>query len=257
MLPYNLIERGRNMSSKKFLVGVDGSYQSLAALKEAVQMAKGTGASLVAVYVEEEAPLLLLEKEAEHLAEERWYPDHFDPLAVAVEYGKANGVEVKPVKIRGFIAGAILKVASDEQVDMIFLGESGRTGLQRLALGSVAEGVARHAKVPVVIVKKEVIEIGDVLDVASKAPKLELETQVPEETPAVFRPSVFYRRMFISFMLMLIFLVYYLTTTVINSPVFTNIASTPFLGMPLGLFLAFLIYPIAWIISWIYIRAWR
>jgi len=245
------------MSAKKYLVGVDGSYPSLAALKEAVQMAKTTGASLVAVYVEEEAPLLLLEKEAEHVSEEQWYPDHFDPLAVAVEYGKTNGVEVKPVKIKGFIAGAILKVASDERVDMIFLGESGRTGLQRLALGSVAEGVARHAKIPVVIVKKEAIDIDDVLEIARKAPKIEIETLVPEETPAIFRPSVFYRRMLISFTLMLIFLVYYLTTTVINSPVFTEIASTPFLGMPLGLFLAFMIYPFAWLISWIYIRSWR
>ncbi len=242
---------------KTFLVAVDGSYPSLAALKEAVIMAKALNAKMVAVYVEEEAPLLLLEKEAEKVADEEWYPDHFDPLAVAVEYGKENGIEVKPVRIKGFIAGSILKAAIDHQADMIFLGEAGRKGLQRLALGSVAEGVVRHAKVPVVVVKKESLEIEDVLKVAKKAPKIELETEVPEKTPAVFRPSTFYRRLFISVTLMLIFLVFYLLTTVINSPVFTDVASQKVGIFPLGLLMAFLIYPLAWLISWIYIRAWR
>lgn len=245
--------------STTFLVAVDGSYPSLAALKEAVTMAKPVDARVVAVYVEEETPLLLLEKEAEIVADEKIHPDHFDPLAVAVEYGEKSGVKVEPIKIHGYISGSILKIAEDENAEMIFVGESGRGGIQRLALGSVAEGVARHSNVPVVIVKRKSLDIGDVMEIVRKAPKIDLEAQKPEshEIPSVFRPSLFYRRMLISFTFMGVFLVYYLLTTAINSPAFSDIASIEVANMPLGLFLAFIIYPFAWILSWIFVRTWR
>lgn len=47
----------------------------------------------------------------------------------------------------------ILEVARQEQVELIILGTRGRTGLARLIFGSVAEGVARQAPCPVVILR--------------------------------------------------------------------------------------------------------
>lgn len=47
----------------------------------------------------------------------------------------------------------IVQMASDIGVDLIIVGTSGRTGLARFALGSVAEQVVRHAGCPVLVVR--------------------------------------------------------------------------------------------------------
>lgn len=46
----------------------------------------------------------------------------------------------------------ILKVATEWQADFIIIGTHGRTGLSHLLLGSVAEHVVRHSKIPVMII---------------------------------------------------------------------------------------------------------
>lgn len=48
----------------------------------------------------------------------------------------------------------ILKVAAEENVDLILLGNSGRKGLNRVISGSVAREVQKHTKVPVLVAKR-------------------------------------------------------------------------------------------------------
>jgi nucleotide-binding universal stress UspA family protein len=50
-------------------------------------------------------------------------------------------------------APIILQVAQESQCDLIVMGSHGRTGLNRLLMGSVAEQVARKAPCPVLSVK--------------------------------------------------------------------------------------------------------
>jgi nucleotide-binding universal stress UspA family protein len=40
-------------------------------------------------------------------------------------------------------------------MDIIVMGTLGRTGIDRLLLGSVAGNVVRHSKVPVIVVRKK------------------------------------------------------------------------------------------------------
>ena len=47
----------------------------------------------------------------------------------------------------------ITQVASDMRADLVVVGTAGKTGLARLALGSVAEKVVRHAGCPVLVVR--------------------------------------------------------------------------------------------------------
>jgi nucleotide-binding universal stress UspA family protein len=49
----------------------------------------------------------------------------------------------------------VLQVAMDIQADVIVIGASGRHGYKRLALGSVADRVARSASCPVVVVREK------------------------------------------------------------------------------------------------------
>ena len=69
--------------------------------------------------------------------------------------GRAAGIEVEPVILEGHPADKILEFSEQESVDLIVMGTLGRTGLDRFLLGSVAEKVIRHSKIPVMVVKGE------------------------------------------------------------------------------------------------------
>ena len=51
------------------------------------------------------------------------------------------------------IVKSLLSFATSNQVDLIVIGSHGRTGFDRLLLGSVANGISQKAKCPVLIVK--------------------------------------------------------------------------------------------------------
>jgi len=63
----------------------------------------------------------------------------------------------KGYKIENFVEEGspyeiILKVAYEWSADLIVIGTHGRTGLSHLLMGSVAEHVIRHSKIPILIV---------------------------------------------------------------------------------------------------------
>ena len=64
-----------------------------------------------------------------------------------------NGVQVTAKVIRGGVAKQIIKTAIDTKADMIVLGETGRTGLKRLGMGSIAETVMKGSETPVLVIK--------------------------------------------------------------------------------------------------------
>lgn len=63
------------------------------------------------------------------------------------------GVSVELTILHGSPAGAILGAVERLGPDLLVMGTHGRTGLQRLLVGSVAEQVMRASPVPVVIVR--------------------------------------------------------------------------------------------------------
>jgi universal stress protein A len=54
----------------------------------------------------------------------------------------------------GDVARTICRIAEELGVDVIVVGSHGRTGLQRLFLGSVSEHVVRHAPCPVLVIRE-------------------------------------------------------------------------------------------------------
>ena len=61
---------------------------------------------------------------------------------------------IRTVMSEGHPAEEILKVAQQEGVELILLGYSGRSGLNRLIAGSVAKEVEKKAMVPVLVAKR-------------------------------------------------------------------------------------------------------
>jgi nucleotide-binding universal stress UspA family protein len=63
------------------------------------------------------------------------------------------GIAVHHVLLEGDPAGEIARFAADAGIDVIVIGTHGRTGVDRLVMGSVAERVMREAPCSVLVVK--------------------------------------------------------------------------------------------------------
>jgi nucleotide-binding universal stress UspA family protein len=62
-------------------------------------------------------------------------------------------IQVEHLLEQGDPATQILRIAQETGCDLVVMGTHGRTGLDRLIMGSVAEEVVRRASCPVVTVK--------------------------------------------------------------------------------------------------------
>lgn len=76
-------------------------------------------------------------------------------LADCVATARAAGVKaVRSAIVNGQASDELVRmVASDPTIDLIVMGTHGRTGLERVFLGSVAEHVVRHARCAVLVVR--------------------------------------------------------------------------------------------------------
>ncbi len=66
---------------------------------------------------------------------------------------KKKGVTVSTIVSAGNAADEIIKAAEDIKVDLIAMSTHGRSGLRRLAFGSITDKVLRHSPVPVLMVR--------------------------------------------------------------------------------------------------------
>jgi nucleotide-binding universal stress UspA family protein len=71
--------------------------------------------------------------------------------------------------LRGDPAAEIVAEAERERCDLIVMGTHGRTGIRRLLMGSVAEGVVRKATCPVLTYKVPRVQWAKHRKVASAA----------------------------------------------------------------------------------------
>ncbi len=81
---------------------------------------------------------------------DKWAMDEISNCCVE-EVRNLKDVEKKVVK--GVPYEEIIKIASDEKIDIIVMGTYGRTGLDRFLFGSTAERVVRKAPCPVLTVR--------------------------------------------------------------------------------------------------------
>ena len=140
------------MMYKKILVPTDGSEFAKKAEKHALFLSKVSGAEIVAVSVTENnfvngLPLddeiyqlnqILKERSEENLKE-------FDEL-------NDDDLKITHVIREGSPARVILEVAQEEDIDLIVMGSSGKSGFDRFIMGSVADKVVNSAKCAVLVV---------------------------------------------------------------------------------------------------------
>ena len=140
---------------KRIVCPTDFSDAAVAAERQALPLARAFGAEIVLLHVATEAPLWRESVFSANLAavfeaQRKWTEDALAQRAVGLA---AEGVPARSVVRVGAAWSEIVRVAADEHADMIVMGTQGRTGLDRLLLGSVAERVIRHASCPVLTVR--------------------------------------------------------------------------------------------------------
>jgi nucleotide-binding universal stress UspA family protein len=143
---------------KRILVPVDGSDISSHCLGQAIQLAKEQNAQLRVVFVVDtmlidtfESPEALDAYVSATLAMGKRVLDTAKARAVKAEVK----VTTKLVEIAIYgdrVAQMIVKEAEAWPADVIVMGTHGRRGLNHFFLGSVAEGVVRSAKLPVLLI---------------------------------------------------------------------------------------------------------
>ncbi len=62
------------------------------------------------------------------------------------------------------------------------------------------------------------------------------------------------RKVVVNFGLFAVFFFFYLGAAVIQTPSFADLAGRPVLGMPLGLLASLLVFPVSWILIFIWFR---
>ncbi len=136
------------MNKKNILFPTDFSTASDAALVHAENFAKQSSATLIILHVEE-PPLAygggelyygLPEPSSERILEMLQDVCPHDP-----------DLPFEHQLVMGDPATEIVRVAKEEDPELVVLGTHGRTGLSRILMGSVAEAVVRHAPCPVLI----------------------------------------------------------------------------------------------------------
>lgn len=143
---------------RRILVPIDGSQASERALQEAVALASGA-AQFRLVHVLEEIYLMEPEGYAQidmTNVQNALRQSGERTLAAAAAKVQQSGATAETVLLDANgerIPSVIVNEARQWTADLIVLGTHGRSGLDRLLLGSVAEGVTRIAPVPVLLVR--------------------------------------------------------------------------------------------------------
>jgi nucleotide-binding universal stress UspA family protein len=139
---------------KKILIATDGSVKNQPAVTKGLELAREFGSIIYAIYVIDETPFTSSQPE---ILTGEVYMKLKDEGGKAVEQVKriANGVKVETLVLSGRPAHVITEFAVKNNVDLIIVGSQGKSGLERLLLGSVAESIIRMADCMVLVVKSK------------------------------------------------------------------------------------------------------
>ncbi|RQG96587.1 universal stress protein [Natrarchaeobius chitinivorans] len=135
------------------LVPIDGSDPSMAALEYAC--ANHPNAMITVLYVSnlKSGQNRFIAGESFHEWKQTEEQNAEELLDTAREKATSFGSDIETAHEFGDPIRYIVRYAEENDFDQIVIGNRGRDGVSRLALGSVAERVVRRASMPVVVVK--------------------------------------------------------------------------------------------------------
>jgi nucleotide-binding universal stress UspA family protein len=142
---------------KHILVPVDGSNTSQFAVGKATELAKAFGSTVTVIYVIDPYPFTgvgtdFAYGQAEYLSAAT--AEANAAVHAAKESFASAGITVATSVIEAHtVWRGIVEAGASLGADLIVMGSHGRSGLEKLVLGSVAQAVLSHTKLPVLVVR--------------------------------------------------------------------------------------------------------
>src|ERR687890_112147 len=138
---------------KSIVVGTDGSPNAEAAVRRAVEIAKGTGAVVNLVTAFPETHYEGIASSARQ--------DKVDMVGVAESVlararrePESQGVKIETYARGGDPARVIVEIAEEVDADVIIVGARGQSAVKRFLLGSVSSKLSHHAPCDLMIVRE-------------------------------------------------------------------------------------------------------
>jgi hypothetical protein len=136
-----IVPRAAQIKGHKILVAVDGSRFSDIAAEAAINVAKHLHAPILVVSI----------VYSDH--KEKRHTESVEIIKRIEAFVSQAGIEVEGKVLSGRPAEAIIEIAKAKGVDLIIMGSHGRTGLDKLLMGSVSDRVIGLADCAVLVVK--------------------------------------------------------------------------------------------------------
>lgn len=133
-----VVPKAAQIEYKNILVATDGSAHAIAAVNEAIAIAKRCGSNIIA--------LSAMRDESERAEAVKFSTE-------AAEMAKKEGVPAEAVTPVGRSFTVIVETAGGRAVDLIVMGTHGKTGVKKLLMGSSTEKVIGNAGCGVLVVK--------------------------------------------------------------------------------------------------------
>jgi nucleotide-binding universal stress UspA family protein len=133
-----VVPKAAQIEYRNILVATDGSTHAVAAVTEAVAIAKRCGSNIIA--------LSAMRDESERAEAVKF-------SNAAADTAKKEGVSAEAVTPMGRSFNTIVETAGGRGVDLIVMGTYGKTGVKKLLMGSATEKVIGSAGCAVLVVK--------------------------------------------------------------------------------------------------------
>jgi nucleotide-binding universal stress UspA family protein len=148
---------------KKIMIATDGSDCFRLVADKGIELARLSGGTVYAVYVVSTDYLSPIDGDSFsrgvdpywETVQEAWKTQGQQAVNYVKGLGEMKGINVESVLLEGNPSDELIRYAEEEKMDIIVMGTLGKTGLNRLLLGSVAGNLVRHSKVPVMVVREK------------------------------------------------------------------------------------------------------
>ena len=143
---------------EKILIATDGSEHSERAARLGIELARLSGSKVTAIYVADISRMAHLPDDMLLFSiRELLIKEGNEAVEFVEKLAGEAGVPCEKLVMEGIPGEELLSYASKANIDLIVMGNVGRTGLDKFLLGSVAEKVVRNSKVPVLTVPREMV----------------------------------------------------------------------------------------------------
>ncbi|MCK5659850.1 MAG: universal stress protein [Methanosarcinales archaeon] len=141
---------------KDVMIATDGSENINKAVEYALDIAKLANAKVHALYVVDTAAFASIPMDAAwESMYEILHEEGHEAVASIQKMAEEMGLFAEGIVIEGHPAREIVEQSVDRGMNMIIMGTTGKTGWNRLVLGSVAAKVSQTSSIPVMVVRSD------------------------------------------------------------------------------------------------------